>query len=319
MSVDIDDFIQCRHYRDRRGYGIDLIILHTTNSGPLKKPTDKGIATARNVATYFSHTPNQASSHITVDPREIIGCTSYDTGAYGTSTRGINRGIHYEICAWAEWSREQWLSVDYGVPMLDRLARLIARDTLRYKIPVRRLTPLQLREGVTGGIVDHYDTNVAWRGGRGHTDIGKGFPWDIFMNLVTSYRNNPERTPVLTVGDYGGKASLRPRGTQGIVRSYQKRLIKAGYDLGSSGPDKDGADDDYGALTGAATSAFRVANGLQPGVTADGDVWRILNTTKPKPPEPPKPEPPVNIDKEKLKKIQRYAKAIWLLVEEIEE
>ena len=52
------------------------------------------------------------------------------------------------------------------------------------------------------------------------------------------------------------------------VEEWQRVLKKAGYDIGTAGPNKDGVDGDFGTKTDTATKAYQKAKGLW----VDGDV-----------------------------------------------
>ena len=87
----------------------------------------------------------------------------------------------------------------------------------------------------------------------------------ISQPVSTTQTTITTTTTVATTRDLG-------RGDQGEdVKQLQKKLIKLGYNLGTYGPDKDGADGDFGKLTQQAVLDFQKKNKLQ----QDGVVGKL--------------------------------------------
>ena len=76
---------------------------------------------------------------------------------------------------------------------------------------------------------------------------------------------------------YSLQLPLLKRGCAGdTVRALQMLLKGWGYDLGKSGPNKDGIDGDFGGATENAVECFREDNNLPAGGDVDGQTWGKL-------------------------------------------
>ena len=159
----------------RPGERIDLIVIHT-----MEAPEKPG--TARAVANWFSG-PNapQASAHYCIDAVDVIQCVPEDVIAWAAP--GANRrGIHLEHAGYAGQSAEGWLD-EYSRRVLGLSAELAADIARRHEIPIERLTVDQLKAGARG-FCGHVDVTNAFNGGKGHTDPGPAFPWELYLELV---------------------------------------------------------------------------------------------------------------------------------------
>jgi N-acetyl-anhydromuramyl-L-alanine amidase AmpD/LysM repeat protein len=167
-------FVQARHYRKGRIRPIRLVIIHDMES-----PEKTGTAEA--VAAYFARTDREASAHYNVDADSIV--QSVRDGDTAFAAKGANAdGLHIEHAGYASQKRRDWTD-PYSARMLARSARLVARLCLRYRIPVQRLTPDQVRLGGRG-LCGHADVTKAYPPGSGHTDPGPGFPWPDYLKMV---------------------------------------------------------------------------------------------------------------------------------------
>lgn len=162
------------------------IVLHGTVS-----PTEEG--GARNVAEYFQHTDRQSSAHYVRDPYETIQCVYDHTVAWHDGTNvtyrnGIGYGsIGYELCDWvadkdgnplplSRWDKPLHQS------MLEGAAQDVRQLCLAYDIPMRWLTPKQIRMGWKG-ICTHRDMRDAFPGSTSHWDPG-AFPKERFIKMI---------------------------------------------------------------------------------------------------------------------------------------
>ena len=85
-------------------------------------------------------------------------------------------GEHLEICAFAKWTREQWLA---NMPMLESVARWIAWRCSVRRIPVVLLSDADLKAG-KAGVTDHDAVSDVWKKSD-HWDVGESFPWDVVI------------------------------------------------------------------------------------------------------------------------------------------
>lgn len=153
-----------------------LIVLHSTEN-----PDCAGLAKA--VANYF-HGPNapQASCHIMVDNRELYRCVHDRDIAWGAG--GANKvGLHLEMGGFAAQSATQW-SDDYSREVLYSAMGVCAAWALRFNIPPVFLDSAALLSTKDpSGITTHAEVTKAFKKST-HTDPGRGFPIDAFVNGV---------------------------------------------------------------------------------------------------------------------------------------
>jgi len=152
------------------------VVVHSTESS----------APAVNIARYFASKSAGGSANMVVDDK-----TAYRTlpdlvipwAAPGANTNGY----HIEHCGFAAWTRAQWL--DHRA-MLRRSAYKAALRCHLYGIPPRWVGVLGLRLG-RKGLTTHRAVSFAFpklaRAAGFHTDPGKGFPRDYYLDLVKTY------------------------------------------------------------------------------------------------------------------------------------
>jgi hypothetical protein len=146
--------------------------------------TAEGARTATSLGAYFYQAATQASSHVGIDAGATLQYVGYDRSAW-TIRSGNPISDNAEICGFAHWTREQWLSTATadGCPnpraMLDRTAAWIRSRCLARGIPIRKLTSAQVAAGQSG-VIGHVDWTNGMHDGT-HTDPGSGFPWDYVI------------------------------------------------------------------------------------------------------------------------------------------
>ena len=78
--------------------------------------------------------------------------------------------------------------------------------------------------------------------------------------------------------DAEGEEKVLKKGSKGTeVKALQKQLVKLGFDLGKTGPDKDGCDGDFGDKTDAAVKRFRRDMGLTSNGIVDASTQAALD------------------------------------------
>lgn len=166
----------------RDGRGVRFVVIHYTAGAERATSAEDG-------AAYDQRRTDGTSTHYFVDSNSVVQCVYTWNRANAARHHGNRLGIQYELCGTAQ-TRAQWMDAA-SMATLRNAARQVARDCRRYGIPVRRLTTAQTRSAWTDypngpkGIVGHVDcTNAYPEDGGDHTDPGKDFPWDVFLEMV---------------------------------------------------------------------------------------------------------------------------------------
>jgi N-acetyl-anhydromuramyl-L-alanine amidase AmpD len=163
---------------------VRLVVIHSMEA----PETDK---TAENVARFFQNPgklngkDRKVSAHLCIDNNSIVQCVLDNDVAFAAP--GVNNdGIHLELAGFARQTREQWLD-PFGMLLLDQAANAAAQYCLKYDIPIKHLTNEELADKKKRGLVGHMQASAVFQGGQGHTDPGKGFPWDHFITRVEHF------------------------------------------------------------------------------------------------------------------------------------
>lgn len=157
----------------RRGAPVRMAVIHTTESSD---------SSFDGIVGYFHGSASQVSSHYVVDALAPKGALftrvteMVPEPEKAWTQRSANPvAVSYELIGRAARTRAEWLG-KYRV-QLETAAALVAEDVLQYGIPVRIGDP---------GIVGHMHLNALGYPNN-HTDPGKGFPWDVFLDSVRQY------------------------------------------------------------------------------------------------------------------------------------
>lgn len=159
----------------RGSRAVSLVTVHTA----------EGARTAANLGAYFFRPDIQASSHVGIDGGNTLQYVSYDRAAW-TLRSGNPISDNAELCAFARWTRDQWMSTGVvdGVTnpraILDRTAAWIRSRCLARGIPIRKIGPADVAAG-RSGVIGHWDWTVGAKDGT-HTDPGSNFPWDYVIS-----------------------------------------------------------------------------------------------------------------------------------------
>ena len=175
-------FIKSKNFsKGRGGKKIRLIVIHTMESG---EQANK----AKQVTQWFAgRTAPDASAHYMIDNKYMYSGVNDTDTAWATGHFDTNRcSISIELAGKASQTTSQW-NDKYSSDMLALTAQLVAGLCNKYKIPVKHLTPNQVRTG--SGIIGHLDVTKAYRVKGGHSDPGKNFPWADFIKMVESQYN----------------------------------------------------------------------------------------------------------------------------------
>lgn len=162
------------NYSSRGSGRVRLVVIHSA----------EGARDRISLGKYFQGGVN-ASSHVGIDAGGAEQYVPYDKSAW-TLLNGNPISENAELCAFARWTRAQWLSEETvdGVAnpkrMLDNAAAWIRERCLANDIPIRKLTPAQVDQGLAG-VIGHADWTYSNVGQGDHTDPGSNFPWDYVM------------------------------------------------------------------------------------------------------------------------------------------
>ncbi len=172
--------IKARWFKDivNQKREVRVIVIHSMEA------PEKG-NTAENVAKFFQSLPpnRKASAHLCIDNNSIVQCVLDNDVAFAAPGANHN-GIQLELAGFARQTRAEWLD-EYGKALLENAANAVAQYCLKYKIPRKHLTNDQLRNGHEG-IIGHVQATEVFKKSD-HTDPGKGFPWDYFIEKVEHY------------------------------------------------------------------------------------------------------------------------------------
>lgn len=199
VVVDRPDFNEYPIWSDnnqsRGGTKVDLFLLHTqegdSNADQLARycgnPAPGG--DPKKAVSYHYTVSEDANDHgVTVV--DVVD-TDYASWSVGNAN---NRSIN--LCfagSQAAWTRQDWLTK--APKAIAAAAYLAAQDCKKYGIKPYVIIPPY--DGDPPGISDHrYVTeHLGW---GNHTDVGDGFPWDVFIAAVNKYSGNETVTPGFT-------------------------------------------------------------------------------------------------------------------------
>lgn len=162
----------------RGGYAVQVIVVHYTAGSERSTSAEDG-------AAYDQRRTDGTSTHYFVDSNSVVQCVETWNRANAALYTGNRIGIQYELCGTVQ-TREQWLDAASNATITNA-ARQIARDCRRYSLPVRWLTPAEVRAGLKG-ICGHADITLAFPADRGtHMDPGAAFPRDVLLARVNQF------------------------------------------------------------------------------------------------------------------------------------
>lgn len=186
FETDIFPVVKAKFFRDvdeRRP--VRLIVLHSAEA------PEKG-NTAENVARFFQNPgklkngrDRKVSAHLCIDNDSIVQCV-FDNDVAFAAPGANHDGIQIELAGFAKQTRDEWLD-PFGILMLDKAANAAAQYSLKYNIPLKRLSNKELADKQTKGLVSHAQVSEVFQISD-HTDPGEGFPWDHFLARAEHFR-----------------------------------------------------------------------------------------------------------------------------------
>lgn len=157
----------------RRPSDVNRLVLHSTESS--ESPHG-----ARIVAAGFRG-EREASAHYVVDDAEVIQCCEIADIAWHVG-KGNRDTVGIEMVGRASQTPADWAD-PYSAAMLERAAKVAASVCRTCRIPVRHVDAEGIQRGERG-ITTHAECTQAYHVAGGHSDPGKGFPFEAFLRRV---------------------------------------------------------------------------------------------------------------------------------------
>ncbi|GHE47187.1 hypothetical protein GCM10017673_56270 [Streptosporangium violaceochromogenes] len=249
--------MQARHFHRGRIAPIRLLVVHD-----MEWP--ETVTAAEDCARMFATMGRPASAHVNIDTNTIVRSVKDTDTAFAAPGANAD-GLHAEFAGRARQNRAQWLDA-YSKPMLELGAGQFADWARRWRIPVRRLTAVQVKAGWKG-ITDHATISAVYRRSD-HGDPGKAFPWDVFIPMIEERLGGDAGDDEVVVPPFTGVLKAGSAGD--AVRVWQRRMRARGW-----GVKVDGRFDQADA---AVARKFALEKGLPAAGRVDEAVWRAAWT-----------------------------------------
>jgi hypothetical protein len=138
--------------------------------------TAEGIRKAADLRAFFERSTNSSAHAVADDTTLLDNLVSYSQAAW-TLRYGNPASDNLELCGFASWSRDEWLTNHKG--MLNNAASWIRARCLARGIPIRKVDAAGVRRG-DAGVIGHVDYTNGTGDGT-HWDPGPDFPWDYVI------------------------------------------------------------------------------------------------------------------------------------------
>ncbi len=212
------DFIPARHFHEGRLSGVDVLVLHTSESA----------STAAALGRYFATTDREASAHSGVDDLgRRVDYVHFDDTAWAAPGANAD-GEQLELCGLARWDRATWLG-EHRL-MLDAAVGWLVERCHARRIPPVILTANDLLNNKRG-ITTHYAVSQAFHKST-HTDPGIGLPLDYLIRRVTDRLEAPASLPSrippafpFGAGHYLGTARASRFCHSGVLGGADRRAV----------------------------------------------------------------------------------------------
>lgn len=169
----------------RDGKSVQYCVIHYTAGAERNDSAEAG-------ALYDARRTDGTSTHFFCDPDSTVQCVLTRDRANACFHKGNRLGVQFELCG-TQQTREQWLD-PASLGVLDQAAKWVATVCLAYGLPIRKLTPSEVRDSWYSwpngpkGICGHADVTLAYpEDGGSHMDPGQAFVWDVFLPMVENY------------------------------------------------------------------------------------------------------------------------------------
>jgi hypothetical protein len=165
--------------------------------------TAEGIRKATDLRAFFERSKDSSAHAVADDVTLLDNLVSYSQAAW-TLRNGNSRSDNLELCGFASWSRDEWLTNHKG--MLNNAAAWIKTRCIARGIPIRKLDAAGVRRG-DAGVIGHVDYTNGTGDGT-HWDPGPGFPWDYVITRAAGAAS--ALTPTRLIDDEESNMQLQP-------------------------------------------------------------------------------------------------------------
>lgn len=190
---------------------VQVVVIHDTEGSETASSAEDG-------AAYDQRRTDGTSTHYFHDQNSTVQCVLTADQAHAARTQGNRRGIQHELCGRASQGAAGWAD-PASEGTLRQAAKQVARDCKKWSIPARKLSPLEVANGVRG-ICGHADITHAFPQDNGtHTDPGPSFPWTRFISMVQAQLALGEIVASVQVAgfDTAAEAELKVQATNGVL------------------------------------------------------------------------------------------------------
>lgn len=192
------DWMPPRAYSAGRPSGQPLwVVLHYTAGSERPSSAEDG-------AAYDQTRTDGTSAHFYVDQDSVVQSVATWDRSHTAMNQGNARGIHIEMCGTVQ-TRAQWLDAA-SRPTIRNAALVAALCMTKYAMPNQKLSVAQVAGRSARGYCDHGTVTAAFPADKGdHTDVGSGFPWDVFAADLASFLEDEMEldTPLDKIRDVG--------------------------------------------------------------------------------------------------------------------
>lgn len=163
---------------------IQLGVFHTTENEDTTDP--------RAVARWQQNRANGSSYNVLVGTNGETVRSNDDNYIPWSAGQTANRvGVHCSAIGYASRDRAGWIR---HPAQIESMARWAANVSTRYGLPLKWLTPDEVRAGHKG-FCGHAEVSAAWKEVN-HWDPGAGFPRDLVLERATALTTKKEDKPV---------------------------------------------------------------------------------------------------------------------------
>ncbi|MGW4484346.1 N-acetylmuramoyl-L-alanine amidase [Amycolatopsis sp. NPDC004368] len=142
--------------------------------------TAEGIRKASDLQAFFNRSTDSSAHAVADDNTLLDNLVPYDRAAW-TLRNGNPKSDNLELCGFASWSRDEWLTEHQG--MLRNAANWIRSRCTARGIPITKLSAADVHAG-KAGVIGHVDYTNGTGDGT-HWDPGPGFPWDVVISMAS--------------------------------------------------------------------------------------------------------------------------------------